>query len=108
DDMRDKDYLSDKGQDGSTPRSRACATGYQPACDDHAAMAELVASGIDDPAATLAQWTKDTKPGGTNEIVSNPGLVVVGVGRAGGLSVPYWALDLGGANDPTCQVAGSK
>jgi len=103
DDMRDQDYLSDKGKDGSTPRSRACAEGYQPACADSSAMAELVASGIDDAGSTLGQWTKDTKPGGTDSILLNPGLVVAGVGRATGLAVPFWALDLGGSTDPTCQ-----
>ena len=68
----------------------------------------MVRRGIDDAASTLGQWTKDTKPGGTNDILLNPGLVAIGLGRATGMSVPYWAVDLGGAADASCDVAPSK
>jgi uncharacterized protein YkwD len=105
DDMRDKDYLSDKGNDGSTPRSRGCAEGYPPACGENTPMAELVASGIDDSSATLGQWTKAAS---TNDILLNPGLIVVGVGRATGMSVPFWAVDLGGTANATCEATPSK
>src|SRR5690349_17645745 len=58
DDMRDNGYQSDVGQDGSTTMTRACKAGYAPACSD-GVMAEVIASGSDDPVHTAGQWEKD-------------------------------------------------
>ncbi len=101
DDMRDNAYLSDAGQDGSTPRSRGCAAGYKPACDDTTtAMAEAVASGLVTGAETLPQWEKVEK---TKALLLNPALSVVGVGRALQGDVPTWALDLASKDDASCK-----
>ena len=101
DDMRDNAYLSDTGQDGSTPRSRGCAAGYKPACDDTTtAMAETVASGLVTGAETLPQWEKDAK---TKELLLNPALSVVGIGRALQGDVPTWAMDLASKDDASCK-----
>ncbi len=100
DDMRDNVYLSDTGQDKSTPRTRGCAAGYKPACDDTStAMAEVVASGIVTGAETLPQWEKDEM---TKALLVNPTLSVVGLGRALQGDVPVWAMDLAAKDDASC------
>jgi uncharacterized protein YkwD len=100
DDMRDNAYLSDTGQDGSTPRTRGCAAGYMPSCNNNSvAMAETVASGIVTGAETLPQWEKDDT---TKKLLLNPGLTVVGIGRALQGDVPVWAMDLAGKDDASC------
>lgn len=101
DDMRDNAYLSDTGQDGSTPRSRGCAAGYSAACNDTStAMAEVVASGLVNGADTLPQWEKDEM---TKGLLLNPSLSVIGIGRALQGDVPTWAMDLASKNDASCQ-----
>jgi uncharacterized protein YkwD len=100
DDMRDQGYLSDVGKDGSTARQRACAAGYQAACAESTAVAELVASGVPDGHKAVPLWTSDAT---TNPILLNPSLVVAGIGRSLGGDVPVWALDLAGADEPSCQ-----
>ncbi len=100
DDMRDNAYLDDTGQDGSTPRSRGCAAGYKPACDDTStAMAEVVASGLVNGADTLPQWEKEEM---TKSLLLNPSLSVIGIGRALQGDVPVWAMDLASKNDASC------
>jgi uncharacterized protein YkwD len=101
DDMRDNDYLSDKGEDGSTGRSRACEAGYQPACDG-VSMAELVGSGLEGGEATLGQWTADAS---TEAIILNAGLTVVGIGRSlwGTEQPAVWTVDLGASSHISCQ-----
>jgi uncharacterized protein YkwD len=101
DDMRDKGYLSDTAPDGSTVRTRGCDAGYAPGCADTIGMAELVASGLPKGADVAAQWagSEDTKA-----VLLNATLVVVGAGRSlADDGSPTWTLDLGGADDPSCQ-----
>ena len=102
DDMRDQGYLDDEAPDGSTPRSRACAAGYQPACGDSTPIAELVASGIYEAEASLAQWTKTAE---TTGILIDGALAVIGVGRADYGESPVWTVDFGGAYEATCEQA---
>jgi uncharacterized protein YkwD len=101
DDMRDNAYLSDTGQDGSTPRSRGCAAGYSAACNDTStAMAEMVASGLLKGADTLPQWEKDEM---TKGLLLNPALTVIGVGRSLEGETPVWAMDLASKDDASCK-----
>ncbi len=100
DDMRDKGYLSDTGQDMSTPRTRGCAAGYKPACNDASTpMAETVASGVGTGPETLPQWEKDDK---TKTLLVNAALGVVGIGRSLQGDVPVWAMDLAAKDDASC------
>ncbi len=100
DDMRDHAYLDDNGQDGSTPRSRGCAAGYKPACDDKTTpMAEVVASGLVSGTDTLPQWEKEDV---TKSLLLNPSLSVIGIGRALQGDVPVWAMDLASKDDASC------
>jgi uncharacterized protein YkwD len=98
DDMRDNNYLSDTAPDGSTPRSRACAAGYTPACSTTTVMAELVAQGQPDAMTTVGQWTADPTADG---LMLTPTLIVAGIGRSIHTSgTATWSLDLGSVACP--------
>lgn len=99
DDMRDNSYLSDKAQDGSTPRQRSCTAGYKPGCGTTVGMAEVVASGFPDGKSTLPQWTKESS---TKDILTSTALTVVGVGRSTGGEAVVWTLDLASESDASC------
>lgn len=100
DDMRDNDYLSDEGLDGSTSRSRACDAGYQTACSDTSAMAELVASGLATGKETFNQWATEES---TKGLLTNGALIAAGVGRSLGLEDSVvWTLDLASGDDASC------
>jgi uncharacterized protein YkwD len=100
DDMRDKAYLSDQAPDGSSVRSRACTAGYTPGCNASEAMAELVASGIDDGKATVMKWASDPM---SNAVMTSTTLLVAGTGRTMNLDgLAYWTLDLADKDDPSC------
>ncbi len=100
DDMRDHNYLADMAPDGSTVRTRACAAGYSPACSDAPSVAEAVASGNDVGTDVLMQWETDMK---TQPVITNPALVVVGIGRSeGDESTHLWAMDLASIPDASC------
>jgi uncharacterized protein YkwD len=102
DDMRDRNYLDDESPDGSMPRDRGCDAGYGPACGTSAGMAELVASGLALGDQALGQWTEEED---TNALMMDPGLLVVGIGRALGVNEeqePVWAMDLASMDDPSC------
>jgi uncharacterized protein YkwD len=101
DDMRDTGYLKDVAPDGSTPRQRACEAGYQSACAETMAMAELVASGNYAADLTLDQWTKDA---GTRALLVNPDLLAVGIGLSVGGDSPIWTVDFGGAVEASCSA----
>lgn len=98
DDMRDNNYFDDDGPDGSTPRSRACAAGYQAACGN-AGMGELVAKGVAEAEGTLASWEKDAT---ASPILLDPSFKVVGVGRSMGGEAAIWTVDFGSQEDASC------
>lgn len=100
DDMRDRGYQSDIGKDGSTTMTRACDAAYAPACAN-GVMAEVIASGSDDPAHTVGQWKADAV---ASPILVNPSLTVIGVGRSFREDESsIWTVDFGGQPDPSCQ-----
>lgn len=103
DDMRDNGYLDDNSQDGTTPRQRACAAGFMPACSMSTSYAELVASGNATGDGATMQWEMDST---TMPILLNdsppPGFVVLGVGRSIGGDQPLWSVDMASATDPSC------
>ena len=100
DDMRDHAYLSDVGLDQSTVRTRDCEAGYLGGCGTSIAVAELVSSGIDDPAGLVAQWTGSPA---TKEIVLSKAMKVMGVAHAFGAFPPVWSADFGGEDEASCQ-----
>jgi uncharacterized protein YkwD len=99
DDMRDHGYLNDTGNDGSSARSRACASGYMAACDAKTELAELVSSGNELGDQVFPLWTKDAT---TEPILRNAALVVIGVGRSLGGDVPYWSVDVADHDEASC------
>jgi uncharacterized protein YkwD len=98
DDMRNNGYVSEIGQDGSTPRDRACEAGYAPGCAN-ASMAEVVASGSDDPSYTLEQLKKNAA---SSVVLNDPVYTMIGVGLSLGGETPVWTLDLGSDADASC------
>jgi len=99
DEMRDTGVLSDKGADGSTPRSRACDAGYASACDGSATIAEVIGSGYEDGKASFANWLNDEP---TKAVLLDPQYVTLGIGRSLGGTKPIWTLDLASIDDPSC------
>ena len=80
--------------------TRACKAGYTPACGD-GLMAEVIASGSEDPQHTVGQWKADATAG---PILVNPGLTMIGVGRTFREDAsPIWTVDFGGLDDPSCK-----
>lgn len=101
DDMRDKGYVAETAPDGTSVRARACKAGYQPGCGDTSAMAELVAGGVTDAVGLVKKWAENPEAKG---VLLNTMLVTAGAGRAlAEDGTPYWTLDLGGKDDPSCK-----
>jgi uncharacterized protein YkwD len=99
--MRDQDYFSSVGLNGSKAWDRACTACYELGCGPQTAMAESIAAGNPGAAASLAQWTASP---GDNANLLNPGFVRVGIGRAsgGGTYGTYWTLLFAGATEASC------
>jgi uncharacterized protein YkwD len=100
-DMRDLDYFSHTGQDGSSPWDRACAACYDLGCGPMTAMAENIAAGNAGAAGTFMQW--QTSPG-HNANMLGASFTQIGIGRAtgGGQYGSYWTNVFGGATEPSC------
>ncbi len=99
DDMRDKGYLSDVAPDASTPVKRACDAGFESACANNIAMAELLAKGNAEAGSTIDQWAGDAT---TAPILTDPTFTHVGIGRAMGGESAIWTVDFAASNDPSC------
>jgi uncharacterized protein YkwD len=99
DDMRNNNYLSATGQNGSDVRLRACMAGYNAACGTMIAMSELVAEGNGTGNGTFMQWSMDSSAVGH---LTNPAFTQVGLGHSQGLENAYWTLDLSSVDDPSC------
>lgn len=100
-DMRDDDYFSNTGNDGTDPYERACNACYELGCGPQVAMAELIAAGNSGAAATIAQWQDSA---GERDMLRSSSYSQVGIGRAtgGGMYGSYWTLLLAAATEPSC------
>ena len=100
-DMRDDDYFSNTGNDGTDPYERSCNACYELGCGPQIAMAELIAAGNSGAAATIAQWQDSA---GERDMLRADYYKQVGIGRAtgGGTYGSYWTLLLAGATEPSC------
>ncbi len=100
-DMRDKNYFSHTGLDGSTMVTRSCDACYSYACPLQTAMGENIAAGNSDAQNTFNQW-KNSSGHNMNMLSSN--YRVMGIGRAtgGGQYGVYWTNVFGGNDDGTC------
>jgi uncharacterized protein YkwD len=98
-DMRDNDFFSTTGSDGTTSFERACNACYELGCGPEVAMAEVIAAGNSGGAATLEQLEEDQ---GT--LLRQANFVRVGLGRAtgGGEFGSYWTILLSVATEASC------
>ena len=100
-DMRDQDYFSHTGLDGSTPWSRSCSACYDLGCGPMTAMAENIAAGNAGAQGTFDQWK--SSPGHNTNMLGGS-FTQLGIGRAtgGGQYGSYWTNVFGGATEPSC------
>lgn len=100
-DMRDKNYFSHDGLDGSDMVSRSCDACYSFACPLQTAMGENIAAGNATASATFNQWKNSS---GHNANMLSANFKVMGIGRAtgGGNYGVYWTNVFGGKEDGTC------
>jgi uncharacterized protein YkwD len=100
-DMRDQNYFSNTGKDGTSPYERACNACYELGCGPQVAMAELIAAGNSGAAATIAQWQDSA---GERDMLRGSNYTQVGIGRAtgGGTYGSYWTMLLSAAGEPSC------
>lgn len=100
-DMRDENYFSNIGKDGSASYDRACSACYEGGCGPQVAFAEVIGAGY----ATANDMMDAFKSkDGTNDILLLSGMVRVGIGRAtgGGDYGTYWVVDLASATEASC------
>ena len=100
-DMRDNDYFSHTGQNGSSPWDRACDACYSLGCGPSTAMGENIAAGNAAAQATFTQWRSSP---GHNANMLGASFKVIGIGRAtgGGQYGAYWPTVFGGASEASC------
>ena len=99
-DMRDDDYFSNDGNDGTDPYERACNACYELGCGS-TAMAENIAAGNAAAQATFTQWKNSD---GHNKNMLGSAYKVIGIGRAtgGGTYGSYWTTVFGGSSEASC------
>ena len=101
-DMRDQNYFSHDGLNGSNPWARACASCYELGCGPKTAMAENLAAGNADAQSTFIQWKNSP---GHNKNMLKASVSYIGIGRAtgGGKYGVYWTNVFGGGFEQSCE-----
>lgn len=100
-DMRDQNYFSHTGQNGSNFSERACDACYDHACPVQTAMGENIAAGNSTADAVFTQWKNSP---GHNANMLGSSYKVIGIGRAtgGGDYGVYWTTVFGGDTEASC------
>jgi uncharacterized protein YkwD len=100
-DMRDNNFFSHGGLNGSSPWDRACWACYELGCGPKTAMAENIAAGNSNAQTTFTQW-KNSPGHNANMLKGN--IKYIGIGRAtgGGPFGVYWTNIFGGKWEPSC------
>lgn len=100
-DMRDQNYFSHTGLNGSSPWDRACDACYELGCGPMTAMAENIAAGNSSAQATFDQWKNSP---GHNANMLGASFKMIGIGRAtgGGQYGVYWTNVFGGESEASC------
>jgi uncharacterized protein YkwD len=100
-DMRDNDYFSHDGLNGSEPWDRACDACYELGCGPSTAMGENIAAGQPDAASVFDAWKNSP---GHNANMLGSDFTMIGIGKAtgGGEYGVYWTNVFGGATEPSC------
>lgn len=97
-DMRDQDYFSHTGLNGSSPGDRACDACYEGACSF--GSAENIAAGNSGAAATFEQWRNS--PGHNANMLGGYGVIGIGRATGGGTYGTYWTNVFGSSSEPSC------
>jgi uncharacterized protein YkwD len=99
--MRDNDYFSHTGLDGSTPPDRACDACYEAGCGPTTTMGENIAAGNSGALDTFNQWKGSP---GHNANMLDSRFTALGIGRAigAGMYGSYWTNVFGGVTEPSC------
>jgi uncharacterized protein YkwD len=100
-DMRNQNYFSHTGLNGSSPWKRSCDACYSLGCGPTTAMGENIAAGNTTGLGTFNQWKGSA---GHNANMLNGNFKVIGIGRAtgGGTYGSYWTTVFGGATQASC------
>jgi uncharacterized protein YkwD len=101
-DMRDKNYFSHTGLNGSSPFQRSCQACFKLGCGPATAMAENIAAGNAGAQATFTQWKNSP---GHNTNMLGKSYTMIGIGRAtgGGKYGVYWTNVFAGKSEASCQ-----
>jgi uncharacterized protein YkwD len=100
-DMRDQNYFSHTGLNGSSPWDRSCDACYELGCGLKTQMAENIAAGNSTAQETFNQWKNSA---GHNANMLGGAFVVIGIGRAtgGGQYGVYWTTVFGAESEASC------
>jgi uncharacterized protein YkwD len=100
-DMRDNNYFSHTGLNGSAPWDRACDACFALGCGPMTTMGENIAAGNSGAQATFDQWKNSP---GHNANMLNGNYTMMGIGRAtgGGQYGVYWTNVFAGDDEPSC------
>jgi uncharacterized protein YkwD len=100
-DMRDQDYFSTTGKNGSTFLERACDACYELACGSPFEHAEAIGAGFFSGDGMLESF-KDSP--GIDSLMLDDEFVSVGIGRAtgGGTYGTYWVVDFSASTESSC------
>jgi uncharacterized protein YkwD len=100
-DMRDNNYFSHNGLNGSSPWERSCDACYELGCGPMTAMAENIAAGNSGAQGTFDQWKNSP---GHNANMLGGNFKMIGIGRAtgGGQYGSYWTNVFGGDSEASC------
>lgn len=99
-DMRDEEYYSHKGKNGSEFWERACDAGYQAGCGPTTWMGEIITGWASTPEEAFQMWRNSP---GHDALMKDGTYSVAGVGHAcGGPLGHYWVVDFAAANEASC------
>jgi len=100
-DMRDQDYFSTIGKDGSKFYERECAACFEHACGYPFDQSEAIGGGFGTAQAMLDNF-KDSPS--IDELLLDSDMISVGIGRAtgGGTYGTYWVVDLSRGTEASC------
>jgi uncharacterized protein YkwD len=100
-DMRDNDYFSHDGLDGSQAWDRACGACFQKGCGPTTGIAENIAAGNADAQTTFIQWMNSP---GHDANMLHPDMHFIGIGRAmgGGMYNVYWTNVFAEEDEASC------
>ncbi len=100
-DMRNRNYFSHVGANGSEFWDRACDAGYQAGCGPRTWMGEIIAAANSTADATFSQWVNSP---GHESILASAAYTVAVIGHScGGAYGHYWVMFFAAADEASCR-----